>query len=73
MITVLASAALSPFMVAAPEETSAAAPTETPVAYNWETQSVDAIVTEDELKAGGMASFSYINGIGQTMDDWHLC
>lgn len=74
MITILASAALSPFMVAVPAEASATTPEVPPIAYNREPQNTEAI-SEDELNAGANGTFSFIPGSHsqQTVDDWHLC
>lgn len=71
MITVLT--AVTPLMMAAPVDNAATMP-ETPVAYNWASQNANELISEDDMKVGANASFSFIPGTqSQTVDDWHLC
>lgn len=74
MISVLATAVVTPFMMADQSVAPAAAQETTPV-YNWATQNAQAILTDDDAKAGASGSFCYIPGGNgaQTVDDWHLC
>ncbi len=60
-------------MLAAPTEAPAAAQEVAPISYNWETQNASALQSEDAMRVGAMASSSYLSGVGQTVDDWHLC
>lgn len=71
MITALT--AITPLMMATPIEQPATMP-EAPVAYSWETQNANNLISEDELKNGATGSFSFIPGGkgAQTVDDWHL-
>ena len=73
MISVLATAVVTPFMMA--DQSAAPAAAQEPVAYNWATQNAQAILTDDEAKAGASGSFCFIPGGNgaQTVDDWHLC
>ena len=73
MISVLATAVVTPFMMA--DQSAAPVAAQEPVAYNWATQNAQAILTDDEAKAGASGSFCFIPGGNgaQTVDDWHLC
>ena len=71
MITVLT--AVTPLMMAAPVDNAATMP-ETPVAYNWASQNANELISEDDMKFGANASFSFPPGGGSSVvDDWHLC
>lgn len=74
MISVLATAVVTPFMMADQSVAPAAAQETTPV-YNWATQNAQAILTEDDTTFGATGSFCYIPGGNgaQTVDDWRLC
>ena len=72
MITVLT--AVTPLMMAAPVDNAATMP-ETPIAYNWASQNSNELISEDDVKAAGMGSFSLPPGPGikqSVVDDWHL-
>lgn len=73
MITVLT--AITPLMMATPVEQPITIP-EAPIAYNWETQNANNLISDEDVKAGAMASFCSAPGsrIGmpQVVDDWHL-
>lgn len=74
MITVIASAVVTPFMMAAPADNAAALP-EAPVAvYNWSTQNAQSVSDED-FSVGANGSFCLVPGGGgmQTVDDWNMC
>lgn len=72
MISVLATAVVTPFMMADQSAAPVAAAQETPAAYNWATQNAQNIVTEDDVCNGMTASSSFIAG-SQQIDDWNLC
>lgn len=71
MISILATAVVTPFMMA---EQSAApvAVQETAPVYNWENQNAKSIENEEDYKCGLTASSSHIAGAFQ-IDDWHMC
>ncbi len=73
MISILATAVVTPFMMA----DQAAAPVavqETAPVYNWENQNAKSIENEEDFKCGAMGTFSFIPGSHgqQTVDDWNL-
>lgn len=70
MISVLATAVVTPFMMA--DQSAAPVAAQEPVAYNWATQNAQNIVTEDDVCNGMTASSSFIAG-AQQIDDWHMC
>lgn len=64
---------LSPFMVAMAPETAAQEPQAPAAIYNWENQGAMNVTDADGMKIGATATGSYMPGIGQTIDDWHMC
>lgn len=73
MISILATAVVTPFMMA--EQTAApVAAQETAPVYNWENQNAKSIDNEEDYKCGAMGTFCCTPGnVAQTMiDDWHL-
>ena len=64
---------LSPFMVAMAPETAAQQPQAPAAIYNWENQGAMNVTDADGMKIGATATGSYMPGIGQTIDDWHMC
>lgn len=75
MISILATAVVTPFMMA--DQSAAAAPVavqETAPVYNWENQNAMSIENEEDFKCGASGSFCFVPGGGsmQTVDDWHL-
>ncbi len=75
MISVLATAVVTPFMMADQSAAPVAAAQETPAAYNWATQNAQAVLTEDDATFGASGSFCFIPGGNgaQCVDDWHMC
>lgn len=71
MITALT--AITPLMMAAPVDQPVTMP-EAPVAYNWETQNANNLISDEDTKNGATGSFCFIPGGhgAQTVDDWRL-
>lgn len=71
MISILATAVVTPFMMAdqfaAPADLQESAPV-----YNWENQNAKSIDSEVDFKTGLTASGSAMFGKHQ-IDDWHMC
>lgn len=72
MISILATAVVTPFMMADQAAATPVAAQETAPVYNWENQNAKSIENEEDFKTGLMASSSYIAGCNQ-IDDWHMC
>ena len=67
---------LSPFMVAAEPVLPDMQPQAPAAVYNWENQGEMNIVSEEDMRTGANASFSWPPGTGvraKVVDDWHLC
>lgn len=72
MISILATAVVTPFMMADQAAATPVAVQETAPVYNWENQNAKSIDSDVDFKTGLMASSSYIAGCNQ-IDDWHMC
>lgn len=74
MISILATAVVTPFMMAEQAAATPVAAQETAPVYNWENQNAKSIENEEDYKCGATGSFSYIPGTSvNTVDDWHMC
>lgn len=74
MISILATAVVTPFMMADQAAAAPVAVQETAPVYNWENQNAKSIENEEDFKCGAMGTFCFIPGSGgqQTVDDWNL-
>lgn len=64
---------LSPFMVAMAPETNVQEPQAPAAIYNWENQGAMEAIDTEGMQIGVSASGSHVPGVGQTVDDWHMC
>lgn len=72
MISILATAVVTPFMMADQAAATPVAAQETAPVYNWENQNAKSIENEEDYKTGLVSSSSYTCGQMQ-IDDWHMC
>lgn len=73
MISILATAVVTPFMMADQAATTPVAVQETAPVYNWENQNAKSIENEEDFKCGATGTFSApYGGAPQTVDDWYL-
>lgn len=73
MISILATAVVTPFMMADQAAATPVAAQETAPVYNWENQNAKSIENEEDYKCGLTASTSHILAGGPSIDDWHMC
>lgn len=72
MISILATAVVTPFMMAEQAAATPVAAQETAPVYNWENQNAKSIENEEDYKTGLTSSASFTCGQMQ-IDDWHMC
>ncbi len=71
MITAII-ASVTPFVAAQPVDTAATMPKAPVATYNWSDQNAKPIISDEDLRNGGVSASFCNHGSGTMIDDWHL-